>query len=70
MKKCKECGCKFDPEDAASMFDYEMEDYDLGSDGSYEDLFPKRNFCGNCAIQITKNYIKVGREEEEGGDWD
>lgn len=70
MKKCKECGCKFDPDDAVMQFEYEMEEFELGNGGSYEDLFPKRNFCGDCAVQIARNWIAVGREEEEGGDWD
>ena len=69
MKKCKECGCKFDPEEAAEEFDSWVSTMDLNDDYCYDEEFPKHQFCADCAISIVKNWMEVGEEEEEGGDW-
>lgn len=71
MKKCKECGFRFDPDEAEVEFNtYMANTYDLGSSGEYTEHFPHRNFCAQCAISIMENWMEVGAEEEEGGDWD
>ena len=70
MKKCKECGCKFDPEDAAAEFDAWVATMDFNDGYCYDEEFTNHQFCGECAINIVENWIAVGEEEEEGGDWD